>query len=86
MENTRYPPRVVAQTFDDGYENFCEYAWPELSRFGFPAMVYLLSGLIGEASGWFEGDGREAPKFMDRERILQLRKLGFILVPTVSVT
>jgi peptidoglycan/xylan/chitin deacetylase (PgdA/CDA1 family) len=70
------PPRAVALTFDDGYENFYEYAWPELSRFGFPAMVYLLSGLIGEASSWYESDARATPMLMDKERILQLREQG----------
>jgi peptidoglycan/xylan/chitin deacetylase (PgdA/CDA1 family) len=70
------PPRAVALTFDDGYENFYEYAWPALSRYGFPSMVYLLSGLIGQPSSWFEKDGRETPLLMDRERILQLRRQG----------
>ena len=70
------PPRAVALTFDDGYENFYQYAWPVLQRYGFPSMVYLLSGLIGQASSWFERDGREAPLLMDRDRILQLRDLG----------
>jgi peptidoglycan/xylan/chitin deacetylase (PgdA/CDA1 family) len=70
------PSKAVVLTFDDGYENFYEYAWPELSRYGFPSMVYLLSGLIGQQSGWFDKDGRETPLLMDRERILQLRKSG----------
>lgn len=70
------PPRAVALTFDDGYENFYQYAWPELQRYGFPSMVYLLSGLLGQRSGWFAEDGRETPELMERERILQLRRLG----------
>ncbi len=70
------PPRAVALTFDDGYENFYEYAWPVLQNYGFPSMVYLLSGLLGEASSWFAQDGRETPPLMDRERILQLREQG----------
>jgi peptidoglycan/xylan/chitin deacetylase (PgdA/CDA1 family) len=70
------PPRAVVLTFDDGYENFYEYAWPVLKRYGFPSMVYLLSGLIGEDSSWFENDGRATPPLMGRERILQLRKEG----------
>ncbi len=70
------PPRAVVLTFDDGYENFYEYAWPVLQAYGFPSMVYLLSGLLGEASNWFAQDGRETPLLMDRERILHLRKLG----------
>ncbi|MBS0552216.1 MAG: polysaccharide deacetylase family protein, partial [Proteobacteria bacterium] len=32
------PQRAVALTFDDGYENFAEHAWPILRKHGFPAM------------------------------------------------
>ncbi|MDJ0808231.1 MAG: polysaccharide deacetylase family protein [Gammaproteobacteria bacterium] len=70
------PPRAVVLTFDDGYENFYEFAWPVLKRYGFPCIVYLLSGLLGQASSWFATDGRQTPPLMDRERILQLRDAG----------
>jgi peptidoglycan/xylan/chitin deacetylase (PgdA/CDA1 family) len=70
------PSRAVVLSFDDGYENFYEYAWPVLEHYRFPAMVYLLSGLLGQPSSWFARDGRATPLLMDRERILQLRKLG----------
>lgn len=70
------PPRAVALTFDDGYENFYEYAWPVLQHYSFPAMVYLLSGLIGQASAWFETDGRATPPLMSAERIRQLQREG----------
>jgi len=70
------PPRAVALTFDDGYENFYEYAWPELARYGFPAMVYLIADLIGGPAAWFAGDGRATPPLMDASRIRQLRNEG----------
>lgn len=38
------PPRAVALTFDDGYHDFSEVAWPILREFGFPAKVYLSTG------------------------------------------
>jgi peptidoglycan/xylan/chitin deacetylase (PgdA/CDA1 family) len=70
------PPRSVVLTFDDGYENFYEYAFPVLQKYGFPAMVYLISGYIGKPSAWFAAEGRDSPPLMDSERILQLRAAG----------
>lgn len=70
------PPRAVVLTFDDGCENFYEYAFPVLERYGLPAMVYVLSGLIGKRAEWFARDGRETPPLMSAERIRQLRAAG----------
>lgn len=70
------PPRAVALTFDDGYENFAEYAWPILRRHGFPAMVYLIAGLIGQPSSWFARDARPTPPLMSAARIRELRAEG----------
>jgi len=68
------PARPVVLTFDDGYENFREYAWPVLQKYGYPAMVYLVSNLVGRTASWFE-EGRHAI-LMDRPVIRQLLKEG----------
>lgn len=70
------PSRSVVLTFDDGYENFYEYAWPVLERYGFTAIVYLISGLVGKPSGWFTRDNRDTPMLMSASRIRQLRSAG----------
>jgi len=70
------PPRAVALTFDDGYENFYEHAYPVLARYGFPAMVYLISGRLGEPAQWFAADGRDTPALMSAERIRALQRAG----------
>ncbi|MBR0566818.1 polysaccharide deacetylase family protein [Azoarcus sp. L1K30] len=70
------PPRAVALTFDDGYENFYEYAFPVLQRHGFPAMVYLIADMLGQPSSWFAADGRATPPLMDVPRIRQLHREG----------
>lgn len=70
------PPRAVALTFDDGYENFYEYAWPELERHGFPATVYLIADMLGHPARWFAADGRDTPPLMSAARIRCLHRNG----------
>lgn len=38
--------KTVVITFDDGYRNFCQHAWPALERFGFTATMFLPTASI----------------------------------------
>ncbi len=40
------PPRPVVLTFDDGYEDFLTVAVPALAEAGFPATLYVSTGLL----------------------------------------
>lgn len=53
--------RAVCLTFDDGYEDFAEIAWPLLKRYGFGATVFLPSGLVGGRADWDRTFGEPAP-------------------------
>jgi peptidoglycan/xylan/chitin deacetylase (PgdA/CDA1 family) len=55
------PGRAVCLTFDDGYEDFAEVAWPLLQSYGFGATVFLVSDLVGQKSVWNAAYGPPAP-------------------------
>lgn len=44
---TGLPPRPLLITFDDGYRENLDLAWPVLQRFGLPAVLFLATDYIG---------------------------------------
>jgi len=51
-ENGEWPERAVVLTFDDGFANFYEEAFPILQRHGFSATVFIVSGHMGGYNDW----------------------------------
>ncbi len=70
------PDRAVALTFDDGYENFYEYALPILRSHGFTATVYVVANLVGRHAEWLEADGLPQPALMDAARLREIHTAG----------
>jgi glycosyltransferase involved in cell wall biosynthesis/peptidoglycan/xylan/chitin deacetylase (PgdA/CDA1 family) len=52
--------RPVLITFDDGYRDFYESAWPILRRAGFTAEVFVPTDLIGKNADWDHARGTPA--------------------------
>lgn len=69
------PPRAVVLTFDDGCENFHEYAWPVLKKYNFPVTMFLVAGMLGESTRWMDDVPEEAP-LMDVKTIRNLQEEG----------
>lgn len=44
--------RSIALSFDDGYADFLEEAWPVLRRHGFGATLFVLAGCLGGTADW----------------------------------
>ncbi len=52
LRGGRVPERAVVLTFDDGFENFHEHAFPVLRRYGFTATNFLVTGYCGKDNSW----------------------------------
>lgn len=71
------PPRPLALTFDDAYDNFYDHALPVLHSHGFPATVYAISGCVGRRAEWFAKDrGRPIPGLMSAARLREIQAAG----------
>jgi peptidoglycan/xylan/chitin deacetylase (PgdA/CDA1 family) len=66
--------KTVVITFDDGYRNFCQHAFPALEQFGFTATMFLPTASIGDQSQVFN---RRECMTWGEVRELQQRGISF---------
>jgi peptidoglycan/xylan/chitin deacetylase (PgdA/CDA1 family) len=64
--------RCVLITFDDGFADFAETAFPILKANKFTATVFLPSGRIGKVEDWKGTQGRFRRRLMDWSKITEL--------------
>jgi peptidoglycan/xylan/chitin deacetylase (PgdA/CDA1 family) len=62
-------------TFDDGYEDFADHAWPVLQTHAFAATVFVVPDKVGGVADWDERYGAPA-RLMGWDRIAELAKAG----------
>ncbi len=65
-EGQQFARNTVVLQFDDGYEDNYKYAFPILKKYGFPAMVFLVSDKIG------------TPGFLTWDQIKEMEKYNFL--------
>jgi peptidoglycan/xylan/chitin deacetylase (PgdA/CDA1 family) len=70
------PGNCVALTFDDGLLDFKTDAAPILKRFGFPATLYVVAGLLGKTSTWLADLGEGMRPMLKECDLLPLVEQG----------
>lgn len=73
--NHPFVGRPVLITFDDGYEDFAEHAWPILQANDFSAEVFVATDFVGKRAEWDTPFGEPAP-LLDAVRIAGLAAEG----------
>jgi len=62
-------PFTVVLTFDDGFLDFYENAFPVLKKYSFPATVFSVTGQTGGISNWEDIDAAGRGRLMSEEQI-----------------
>jgi len=70
--------RPVMITFDDGFQDFADEAWPLLRAHDFRAEVFIVTDLVGQAAVWDQHFGDPAP-LMDTRTLARLSAEGVSL-------
>jgi len=76
-QNQPFPSRAVAITFDDGFKNIYDVAYPVLEEFGFQATVFLVPGYCGRNNHWNK-QSEKIPilDLLDWDEILEMANNG----------
>ncbi|HRY30096.1 MAG TPA: polysaccharide deacetylase family protein [Elusimicrobiota bacterium] len=68
--------RPVVLSFDDGYLNNYQNAFPLLREFGFRAVVFLVVDAIGKDNFWHDPRNEVRIPMLSREQILEMQAAG----------
>ena len=70
------PARTTVITFDDGFADFADHAWPELERRSLAATLYVTAGTVGGHSDWLAPVGAAATPMLAPGQVRDLALAG----------
>lgn len=71
------PQKPVLLTFDDGYAGVGRHGLPVLERYGFGAVIFVVTRRIGSRNTWDERNGYRGAQLMSADEILRWCARGF---------
>jgi peptidoglycan/xylan/chitin deacetylase (PgdA/CDA1 family) len=75
-ENGSFPARGLAVTFDDGWKDNYDNAFPILREFGIKATIFLISSCLGQVSDKAQSEGESAREHLSLENVLEMSGQG----------
>jgi GT2 family glycosyltransferase/peptidoglycan/xylan/chitin deacetylase (PgdA/CDA1 family) len=70
------PAKPILLTFDDGYADLHEHAFPVLQQYGFAATVFVVTDRIGATNTWDEVNGAGTLRLLAAEQITTWAERG----------
>jgi len=70
------PRRAFAITFDDGYRDNHDHAWPILANYGFVATIFVVSSAIGGDNGFDRLNTPESVPMLSATQIQEMHRGG----------
>ncbi len=83
-QGTQLPPRAVLVTFDDGYRDFYDVAWPILKEHGVPAVLFIPTAFADEPERVFWWDALWQMLTRTRQDVITLAGATFVLPTSES--
>jgi peptidoglycan/xylan/chitin deacetylase (PgdA/CDA1 family)/GT2 family glycosyltransferase len=77
LDGRPVPERSVLVSFDDGYTSNYDYAAPVLERMGIPAVLFMVTGRIGQWNTWDTAAGATRLPLMNAEQLTDLVARGW---------
>ena len=76
IANGSFPERGLAITFDDGWKDNYENAFPVMQEFGIKATIFLISSCVGERSVKAQSDGEGEREHLSLEDVQEMSDYG----------
>jgi peptidoglycan/xylan/chitin deacetylase (PgdA/CDA1 family) len=70
------PDKPVILTFDDGFGDFYNSAFPILQEFRFPATIYVVTDYIEGTSNWLKPVGEENRRMLTWSQLFEVQRAG----------